>query len=77
MRSVKTTTLIAAALMLSLSGCVTALPSPTANICPWPTPRPKLEIIADYLNRAPADPGLDTLATEWERLDEGARICRK
>ena len=76
MRSVRMTTLIAVALPVLLSGCVTSLPSVDRDVCPWPTPRAKLEVISDYLDRAPADKGLDTLATEWERLDNGATICR-
>lgn len=47
-----------------------------ADIVPLPTPPDKLQSIANYLEKAPADPGLDVLATEWERLDEGVRIAR-
>jgi hypothetical protein len=45
-------------------------------MCPTPTPRERLPAIAGYLERAAPDPGLDALATEWERLDEGALRCR-
>lgn len=44
--------------------------------CPTPTDDTKAGKIATYLEVATEDPGLDVLATEWERLDNGARICR-
>jgi len=47
-----------------------------APICPTPTPDDKAGAIAGYLEAAPPAAGLDTLATEWERLDDGARVCR-
>jgi hypothetical protein len=48
-----------------------------APACPTPTSNQKIESIAAYLKKAEAtDSGLNTLATEWERLDEGARVCR-
>lgn len=47
-----------------------------APICPTPTSDGKARQIAGYLESAPPAAGLDVLATEWERLDDGARICR-
>ena len=47
-----------------------------APICPTPTDDIKSGKIADYLEKATPDPGLDTLSTEWERLDDGSRTCR-
>lgn len=78
---------IVVALMTSLAGCVSdsvdrptvatdAIRAGLARACPTPTPTPRLEVIADYLEHADPSPGLDALATEWERLDEGARAAR-
>ena len=47
-----------------------------APICPTPTSDGNARQIAGYLESAPPAAGLDVLATEWERLDDGARICR-
>ena len=99
MLSRRSTPLIAAALMMSLAGCVTAsrdegslvlkaaAPAATAAAnaerrgkrapaCPTQTDDAKAERIADYLEMALPDPGLDALATEWERLNDGAGTCR-
>lgn len=81
MRRTQMTAAIAAALAMSLAGCVTGSPpaadrAALAALAPAPTPPDRLRAIADYLERAAPDPGLDVLATEWERLDEGARILK-
>lgn len=47
-----------------------------APACPTPTPDSKAAKIATYIERAKPDPNLDVFATEWERLDDGARACR-
>ncbi len=47
-----------------------------SRICPTPTSNDKAVKIAGYLETAAPAPGLDTLATEWERLDDGSRVCR-
>lgn len=79
------TRLIAGALLTLLAGCMTdwggqtptvASSAQLGRVCPMPTPQAKLRLIADYLSDAPPSKGLDTLATEWERLDEGARKAR-
>jgi hypothetical protein len=74
---------IAGTLALSLAGCgsgsagmAVAEPARLGRVCPAPTAGAVLPAIADYLDRAADDPGLDALASEWERLDEGARIAR-
>lgn len=82
MPSVRTMLAIAAALTLSLAGCANASnlvadPAALGRICPAPTPAAKLAPIAAYLEKAGPDDGLDVLATEWERLDEGARLVRR
>lgn len=46
------------------------------QVCPLPTPRPRLEAILEYLEGAEPSAGLNVLATEWERLDEGVRKAR-
>lgn len=80
MRNAKMISLTVAALLVSLSGCATVSASKTApqsrTVCPLPTPEARLRSILSYLERAPGDPDLDTLAEEWERLDAGSRICR-
>ncbi|MEW5422635.1 hypothetical protein [Amorphus sp. 3PC139-8] len=81
MRSAQMTLAIAAALAMSLAGCASgsgtaADRTALAGLCPAPTPPDRLRAIADYLERAQPDPGLDVLATEWERLDDGVRILR-
>jgi hypothetical protein len=53
-----------------------AEPAGLARVCPAPTAPAKLGAILTYLEKASSDPGLDALATEWERLDEGARVSR-
>lgn len=49
-----------------------------AAACPTPTPDARKIIIADELEAAiPTGRPPNVLAEEWERLDEGARICRE
>lgn len=48
-----------------------------APACPMPTAGGKLRAIEAELDAAiKAGASPDTLATEWERLDDAARICR-
>lgn len=76
---------------MSLAGCTTTsslnLPATgqadkaarvkaEAPRCPTPTDGKKKATIAKYLDKAVPDPGLDTLSTEWERLNDGSQICR-
>lgn len=80
--------LIVALLAMSLAGCVSASRSPVLDsragdigrqigrACPTPTDIERMKRIATYLETAPQGEGLDDLATEWERLDAGARACR-
>lgn len=81
--------LIAAALATSLAGCASGSRSPAlteqagasigqqiARACPTPTDVERMKRIATYLETAPPGPGLDAIATEWERLDAAARKCR-
>jgi hypothetical protein len=49
-----------------------------APACPTPTAAVKLRAIEAEIERAiKAGAAPDTLATEWERLDQAAMICRK
>lgn len=71
-----------AALLTLLPGCVSGPVHPLRldefrTICPSPSrlSREQLLQIADALESF-THPGLDRLATEWERLDQAARICR-
>lgn len=80
------------ALLASLAGCVgasvtapaltgnpQAIAAKLARACPTPTPAMKLNAIADELAALAARgdiAAVDVLASEWERLDEGARTCR-
>jgi hypothetical protein len=49
-----------------------------APACPTPTDAARLRAIEAEIERAiKVAVSPDTLATEWERLDEAARICRK
>ncbi len=49
-----------------------------APACPTPTPDAKKLTIADELEAAlPTGRPPNTLAEEWERLDEAARACRE
>jgi hypothetical protein len=49
-----------------------------APACPTPTDAERLRAIEAEIEEAiKAGASPDTLATEWERLDEAARICRK
>lgn len=84
----KSTLLIAAGLMTCLSACVSgplaisegdkpAARATLAPICPTPTPDERLTKIAGELTAAiKAGVSPDTLAGEWERLDEASRECR-
>jgi hypothetical protein len=83
------TRLIGAALLVYLTGCVAPVTDPLpivqrqairkalAPICPTPTPGSKITIIASELEAA-INAGVppDTLAAEWERLQEGAMSCK-
>lgn len=68
-------------LPMLLAGCV-SVSSPVADkkelgkVCPAPTTTVKAKTILHYLETAPPSIALDVLATEWERLDEGARRVR-
>ncbi|WKC25129.1 hypothetical protein QTJ18_14165 [Rhizobium sp. SSA_523] len=81
MFSTRTTWPIAALLPMWLAGCVSAS-GPVASavdlarVCPAPTSAAKQQAILRYLEGAEPSPDLDALATEWERLDEGARKAR-
>jgi hypothetical protein len=49
-----------------------------SRVCPTPTSSDRLDRIAAELAKALRDgAALNTLATEWERLDEAARACRR
>lgn len=91
MRSARSTAVIAAVLAMFLAGCGPeqvktavltgnreAIRAQIARACPSPTTPERLNRIVDELraaNAAGVPP--NTLATEWERLDEGARACRR
>lgn len=81
MPSARSRLVTAAVLVTLLAGCVTAYrpvaePAELARACPAPTAPAKMAAILTYLEKASPDPGLNALATEWERLDEGARVSR-
>ena len=81
MSSTRMTLLIVAVLPTLLSGCVTAsgpvaTMSDLARVCPAPTTVVRQKAILRYLESAPPSSDLDVLATEWERLDDGARKAR-
>lgn len=84
MRNTRMIWSIAAMSLLLLAGCVggsttsvsVADRDSLARVCPTPTPASGLGAILDYLETAPHSPGLDVLASEWERLNDGALICR-
>ncbi len=74
---------------MCLTACATATPGNSAAdaqraprkvlapLCPLPTPPAKIAGIERELVAAiAANASPDTLATEWERLDAAARICR-
>lgn len=70
-------------LMTSLLGCakdskpaVALTNKSVAARCPTETSTANQQKILDYLDRAPKDSGLDTLSTEWFRLNDGSSICR-
>jgi hypothetical protein len=80
MRSGKTTLAIAALLLTLVAGCV-SVPSATVSdtaraICPTPLTASQALRIADALDNLPPGADLDALATELERLNDAARICR-
>lgn len=76
-------------LTLCLSGCVGTLLKPAltgpirqslSSVCPTPsnlTPAQAGEV-ADAIESVPPEhvAGITILATEWDRLDQGARICK-
>lgn len=82
MHSTKTTCVFAAGLLVLLTGCASDSPRTVARtadlgrVCPAPTPPGLLAAILAHLESAPPSAGLDALATEWERLDEGVRKAR-
>ena len=49
-----------------------------APLCPTPSnlSADQKVAVADALEHSPQSAGLDLLASEWERLDAGARACR-
>ena len=52
-------------------------PTAFAPACPTPTDAAKIRAIEAEIERAiKAGASPDALATEWERLDQAARICR-
>ncbi|KAB2762450.1 hypothetical protein F9L00_09025 [Brucella anthropi] len=81
MSNMRTTWSIGAVLLMSLAGCVTVSGPQTelamGLVCPAPTPTARQKAILDYLDKAAPSTGLDVLATEWERLDEGVRKARE
>jgi hypothetical protein len=71
---------IAALLLTWLAGCV-SVPNVTVSevsraICPTPLTASQALRIADALDRLPPGDDLDVIATQLERLNDGARICR-
>jgi len=64
-----------------VAGCVTVSGPQTelamGLVCPAPTPTARQKAILDYLVKAAPSTGLDVLATEWKRLDEGVRKARE
>jgi hypothetical protein len=80
MRSGSMTIGIAALLLTWLAGCATGQSvtvSDTARaICPTPLTTTQALRIADALDALPPGDDLDFLATQLERLDDAARLCR-
>lgn len=82
--------LIVAALTMFLGACASGTPlgisepktpaearKAIAPACPTPTPASKLKSIERELEAGlKAGAALDVLASEWERLDAGSRVCR-
>lgn len=84
-------TLASVPLMVFLGGCETfkqpalsgndqSIRASLANICPTPsnlTPEQAGQV-ADAMEAVPPEhvAGIEILATEWDRLDAGARICK-
>jgi hypothetical protein len=70
----------AALLLISLSACVTGRGTISVDeargLCPTPLTASQALRIADALDNLPPGSDLDALATELERLNDGARICR-
>jgi hypothetical protein len=80
MRSGSMTIGIVALLLTWLAGCVTGRETTTLHdaraICPTPLTASQALRIADALDRLPPGDDLDVIATQLERLDDAARICR-
>ncbi len=49
-----------------------------APLCPTPSQlsSSQLDAVAEALERGPSSPGLDLLATEYERLNDASKVCR-
>lgn len=84
-------TLASVALTLFLVGCETfkqpalsgnsqSIRASLADICPTPSSLTPAQAgqVADAIEAVPAAnaQGIEILATEWDRLDNGARICQ-
>ena len=84
-------TLASVALTVFLTGCETfkqpalsgnsqSIRASLADICPTPSNLTPAQAgqVADALEAVPPEhvPGIEILATEWDRLDQGARICQ-
>jgi hypothetical protein len=68
-----------ATVRLALTGEAAEIRAGLARACPRPTPeKQKAAILAELesLDASGMLTRVDTLATEWERLDAGARACR-
>ena len=73
-------------LAVLLTGCVSpqagieapSIRAALAPICPLPTAWPKATMIdvADAIDRHASETGIASLATEWDRLNSAAKICR-
>jgi hypothetical protein len=81
---------IAVLLPMLLLGCASTLPNKAVVVsalkadriaqgaarCPTQTSAAGQAAILGYLDKAAPDKGLDTLATEWERLNDASGVCR-
>jgi outer membrane murein-binding lipoprotein Lpp len=80
MRRTQTTLASAALLLTLLAGCVsrqgTISVDEARGLCPTPLTASQALRIADALDNLSPGSDLDALATQIERLDAGARICR-
>ena len=73
-------------LLASLTGCVSpqagidgqSVQARLAPICPQPTQwsNATKTIVADAIDRHASEAGIASLATEWDRLNAAAKICR-